>query len=49
MFVAENVAEFGRQEQHKESCSVVVSGQNHLGILVQAHLLLGPWIIEHAK
>jgi pimeloyl-ACP methyl ester carboxylesterase len=49
MFVAENVAEFGRQEQHKESCSVVVSGQNHLGILVQAHQFLGPWIIEHAK
>jgi hypothetical protein len=51
LFIADKVVAFAEtiEEPGDGTCSVVLPGEKHLGILVNAHRFLGPWIIDRVE
>ena len=52
LFSSEAVLKFveeGKENSNENTCGVLVEGKNHLGILIDIHRLIGPWIQDLVK
>mmetsp|Transcript_20837 Transcript_20837/g.34442 ORF Transcript_20837/g.34442 Transcript_20837/m.34442 type:complete len:119 (-) Transcript_20837:555-911(-) len=51
VFLADKVADFTNHIENPRdgTCGIVVEGENHLGILVNAHRYIGPWIVQRVQ